>query len=116
MIVCAGVGAALAVLLHALWQGARGPAAWIAVAGGTTLWGVVETAELRLSLGRAMLLFEAGLVCFALAGMLFVLLGEVVLLVAWGVGVYAFLKALEAAFRRRAVEARRERAGASGVR
>jgi len=76
MLVGAGVGAALAVLLHVLWQDARGPAAWIAVAGGTALWGVVETAEVRLSLGRAMLLFEAGLVCFALAGMLLMVLGN----------------------------------------
>jgi hypothetical protein len=100
---------ALAVLLHARWPNAQGPNAWIAVACGTSVWGVVETAELHLSVGQATLLFEAGLVCFALAGALVLLLGEFIFLVAWGIAVYAFLRALDAAFRQRTAAARRER-------
>jgi hypothetical protein len=110
MIAAVSAGVVLAVLLQVLWPAARGPIAWIALAMGTFTWGVVQTADLRLSAGQAVLLFEAGFACFVLTGALIVLLGDIWLLIPWSIGVYAFRKPLEEAFRQRAADAWRGQA------
>jgi hypothetical protein len=107
MLAAVAAGVTLAVLLHVLWPDARGPVAWLAVACGTVVWGGVETPDLHLSLGRAMLLFEVGLASFALAGVLLLLLGAFLWFLALSVGVVAFLRALDGAFRQRTDDARR---------
>jgi hypothetical protein len=107
MLVAVAAGSIVALLLHVLWPDARGPVVWLAVACGTAVWGVVETPDLHLSLGRAMLLFEIGLASFALAGMLLLILGQFFWFIALSVGVVAFLRALDVAFRQRTADARR---------
>jgi len=106
MIAAVIAGVVLAVALQVLWPAARGPMAWIALALGTIIWGVVQTADLHLSAGRVVLLFEAGFACFVMSGALIVLLGVIWLLIPWSIGVYAFRKPLEQAFRQRATAAR----------
>jgi hypothetical protein len=106
MIAAVTSGVILAVAVQVLWPAARGPMAWIALALGTIIWGVVQTAELHLSAGRVVLLFEVGFACFVMTGALIVLLGVIWLLIPWSIGVYAFRKPLEAAFRHRAAAAR----------
>lgn len=105
MLAAVVIGVALGVTLHVLWPAAQGPVAWIALVGGTLVWGIVQTVDLRLSAAQAVLLFEAGLACFALTGALIVFLGDIWLLIPWGIGVYAFRTPLDRAFRQRAVAA-----------
>ncbi len=105
MLVAVVIGVAFAVALHILWPAAQGPVAWIALVGGTLVWGIVQTVDLRLSAAQAVLLFEAGLACVALTGALIVFLGAILLLIPWGIGVYAFRTPLDRAFRLRAAAA-----------